>query len=76
MSSHGPKRPDRDKKRSADGASDNWDFLGLYSEDLCVDFHHATGYLSGASKAAHPESFGKRQEWGRWSSGHLQKGIQ
>jgi hypothetical protein len=48
---------------SADGASDNWDFLGRYTEDLCVDFHHASGYLSGASKAAHPESFAKRQEW-------------
>src|SRR5499427_2004477 len=32
----------------ADGASDNWDFLSRYTDDGCVDFHHATGYLSGA----------------------------
>jgi len=48
---------------SADGASDNWDFLGRYTEDLCVDFHHATGYLSGASKAAYPDSFARRAGW-------------
>jgi hypothetical protein len=47
----------------ADGASDNWDFLGRYTDDACVDFHHATGYLSGAAKAAHPDSFRQRQEW-------------
>jgi hypothetical protein len=47
----------------ADGASDNWDFLSRYTEDLCVDFYHATGYLSGASKAAHPDSFRQREEW-------------
>jgi hypothetical protein len=47
----------------ADGASDNWDFLGRYTDDGCVDFHHATGYLSGAAKAAHPGSFRQREEW-------------
>jgi hypothetical protein len=47
----------------ADGTSDNWDFLSRYSEDGCVDFYHATGYLSGAAKAAHPESFRQREEW-------------
>jgi len=47
----------------ADGASDNWDFLGRYTDDGCVDFHHATGYLSGAAKAAHPSSFRQREEW-------------
>ncbi len=47
----------------ADGTSDNWDFLSRYSEDGCVDFSHATGYLSGAAKAAHPESFRQREEW-------------
>lgn len=47
----------------ADGTSDNWDFLSRYSDDGCVDFYHATGYLSGAAKAAHPESFRQREEW-------------
>jgi hypothetical protein len=47
----------------ADGASDNWDFLGRYTDDGCVDFHHVTGYLSGAAKAAHPSSFRQREEW-------------
>jgi hypothetical protein len=28
-----------------------------------VDFYHATGYLSGAAKAAHPESFRQREQW-------------
>jgi hypothetical protein len=47
----------------ADGASDNWDFLSRYTDDLCVDFHHATGYLGGAAKAACPDSFRGREEW-------------
>jgi hypothetical protein len=47
----------------AEGASDNSDFLGRYTDDACVDFHHATGYLGGAAKAAHPDSFRQRQEW-------------
>jgi hypothetical protein len=47
----------------ADGTSDNWDFLSRYSDNGCVDFYHATGYLSGAAKAAHPESFRQREEW-------------
>jgi hypothetical protein len=47
----------------ADGAGDNWDFLGRYTDDLCLDFYHATGYLHKAAKAAHPESFHLREEW-------------
>jgi hypothetical protein len=47
----------------ADGAADNWTFLGRYTDDWCVDFYHATGYLQGAAKAAHPESFRLREEW-------------
>jgi hypothetical protein len=47
----------------ADGAADNWDFLSRYTDDGCVDFHHVTGYLSGAAKAAHPSSFRQREEW-------------
>jgi hypothetical protein len=47
----------------ADGAADNWDFLGRYTDDSCVDFHHATGYLGGAAQAAHPRSFAERERW-------------
>jgi hypothetical protein len=47
----------------ADGSSDNWTFLGRYTDDWCLDFYHATGYLQGASKAAHLESFRLREEW-------------
>jgi hypothetical protein len=47
----------------ADGSSDNWSFLGRYTDDWCLDFYHATGYLQGAAKAAHPESFRLREEW-------------
>jgi hypothetical protein len=47
----------------ADGSQDNWDFLGRYTADLCVDFFHAAGYLGGAAKAAHPSSFRQREEW-------------
>jgi hypothetical protein len=47
----------------ADGVADNWDFLGRYTNDSGVDFHHATGYLQGASKAAHPRSFAERERW-------------
>ena len=41
----------------ADGSSDNWEFLGQYTEDSCVDFYHATAYLQGAARAAHPLQF-------------------
>lgn len=47
----------------ADGTADNWDFLSRYTNDLCLDFYHATGYLHRASRAAHPESFRLREEW-------------
>jgi hypothetical protein len=47
----------------ADGASDNWDFLSRYTDDGCVDFYHATGYLQGASKAAPTDTARQRQEW-------------
>jgi hypothetical protein len=47
----------------ADGSSDNWTFIGRYTDDWCLDFYHATGYLQGAAKAAHPESFRQREEW-------------
>jgi hypothetical protein len=47
----------------ADGSSDNWTFWGRYTDNWCLDFYHATGYLQGASKAAHPESFSLREKW-------------
>ena len=47
----------------ADGSVDNGDFLARYTDDLCLDFYHATGYLQGASRAAHPESFRLREAW-------------
>jgi len=47
----------------ADGSPDNWDFLGRYTADGCVDFFHATGYLGGAAKAAHPRDARAREEW-------------
>jgi hypothetical protein len=47
----------------ADGTADNWDFLSRYSDDGCIDFYHATGYLSGAAKAAHPENSRQREAW-------------
>jgi hypothetical protein len=47
----------------ADGSSDNWEFLGQYTEDSCVDFYHATAYLQGAARAAHPRSFSEREQW-------------
>ncbi len=47
----------------ADGSADNGNFLARYTDDSCVDFHHATGYLQGASKAAYPRSFAEREQW-------------
>ena len=47
----------------ADGSEDNRTFLAPYTDKTCVDFHHATGYLSGASRAVFPGQFARRQEW-------------
>jgi hypothetical protein len=47
----------------ADGSQDNWDFLGRYTTDHCVDFFHAAGYLSGAAKAAQPGNARAQAEW-------------
>ena len=46
----------------ADGSEDNWTFLGQYTKDQCVDFHHATAYLGGAARAV-SRSFAARQQW-------------
>jgi hypothetical protein len=47
----------------ADGAGDNWTFLGKYTKDECIDFCHAAAYLSDASAAAHPRSKKKQEQW-------------
>ncbi len=47
----------------ADGSEDNWTYLEQYSDDNCVDFHHATGYLAGTARAVKPRSFSERQAW-------------
>lgn len=46
----------------ADGSADNWTFLGRYTKDQCVDFHHVTDYLAWASRAV-SRRFSERQEW-------------
>src|SRR5262249_5215809 len=46
----------------ADGTEDNWTFLKPYVDFECLDFHHVTGYLSGASRAVCP-GFAARHEW-------------
>jgi hypothetical protein len=47
----------------ADGSEDNWIFLRQYTQDECVDFHHATAYLYWVAKAVHPNSPAARQQW-------------
>ena len=47
----------------ADGASDNWTFLGKYTKDECLDFWHAVEYLADAATAAHPRNQQKKQQW-------------
>src|SRR5262249_25354696 len=46
----------------ADGSADNWTFLGRYTDDQCVDFHHVTDYLALASPAV-SRRFSERQAW-------------
>ena len=41
----------------ADGAADNWSFLGKYVQYQVVDFFHASEYLSKVSKAAFKRPF-------------------
>jgi hypothetical protein len=47
----------------ADGSEDTWTFLGQYTRDECVDFHHATAYLYWVVKAVHRRSHEARQAW-------------
>ena len=47
----------------ADGAKDNWDFLGQYTDDQAVDYYHAAGYVRLAAHAAYPRQRAEREEW-------------
>jgi hypothetical protein len=47
----------------ADGSEDNWTFLGKYTSDECLDFHHVTGYLADVSRAVHPRNATARETW-------------
>ena len=49
----------------ADGAKDNWSFLGRYTSKLILDFWHATEYLSEASHAifSQKDKKAQREEW-------------
>ena len=47
----------------ADGSEDNWTFLSKHTKDECLDFHHASAYLTWVAKAVHPGSHAKREEW-------------
>ena len=56
-------RPDLRVVKVADGASDNWSYLGktLPFGDEVLDFYHATDHLSDALKAAYKEGTPKYQ---------------
>lgn len=47
----------------ADGSEDNWTFLRRYTSDECIDFYHASAYLSWVAKAVAPRSPTAREEW-------------
>ena len=47
----------------ADGSEDNWSFLRQYTTDECIDFYHATAYLSWVAKAVHPRDWKAREQW-------------
>lgn len=47
----------------ADGSEDNWTFLRQYCHDECIDFYHASAYLSPVAKATHPRSPTAREQW-------------
>ncbi len=46
----------------ADGSADNWTYLGGYTKDQCIDFHHATSYLGRAARAT-SRLFSQREQW-------------
>ena len=47
----------------ADGSEDNWKFTRQYTQDECIDFYHASAYLSWVAKAVHPRSPTEREAW-------------
>ena len=55
----------------ADGAADNWKFLGPFVNEQVLDFYHATEYLAKVSRAAFKRKF-EGQEWLKHSC-HLLK---
>ena len=53
----------------ADGAKDNWTFLGNYTKHLVLDFYHAREYISKAALAVFNKDKKSRDEWADdWSS--------
>ena len=49
----------------ADGAKENWLFLGQYTISNTLDYFHATEYLTKASRGIHPRSKLLRETWYR-----------
>jgi hypothetical protein len=47
----------------ADGSEDNWTFLRQHTQDECIDFYHAAGYLYWVAKAVHPGAPSAQQQW-------------
>ena len=47
----------------ADGAKDNWNFLGPRTDVQTIDFWHAAEYLSLASEVLHPKNKKQKNEW-------------
>jgi len=43
--------------------SDNWTFLRQYTQDECIDFCHAAGYLYWVAKAVQPRAPSAQQQW-------------
>lgn len=46
----------------ADGARENWEFLGEHSDHQILDFYHATGYLGKAAGVMFKDEF-QRESW-------------
>lgn len=47
----------------ADGAPENWTFLGPLTETQVLDFYHATQYLDRVAKSVHPRSTEAQKLW-------------
>lgn len=57
----------------ADGASDNWRFLEQHTNNLLLDFYHASEYLPSLAQAAYPAKTDQpqREQWLRKHSHQL-----